>query len=306
MTTPDHEGEAPLAAAVRASGDPELLPSAVIELHGSGHALGARQQLLRQIRWERDQTRAAKQRALAKDLRLWLEPVQHPPEMLTFYGIGTRLYGSHQAAQNGSHIATLWFVILYLPIWPIASYLVVDAPSGGWYFLARSPLPPVARTARRVFPWVIGALLAVLSWIPYQAGRRTDILVFNGFDRPVIADVGDQQVTVPPRADGAVRNLPLVVTRLRARWAGEDESFDSLAVDLSGHGRHRVIYNVAGRGVLELGYIVYGPGPDKEGRLLEAGPDRPRREDRLRVHRPARLQARLEGLVDQKFGAARR
>lgn len=44
--------------------------------------------------------------------------------MQTLNGIGTKLYGKTEMDPDGSYVATEWFVILYLPIFPLGSYRV--------------------------------------------------------------------------------------------------------------------------------------------------------------------------------------
>ena len=44
--------------------------------------------------------------------------------IFTFNGVGTILYGKHSPAPDGSYVATKWFVVLFVPIIPLASYRV--------------------------------------------------------------------------------------------------------------------------------------------------------------------------------------
>ena len=43
--------------------------------------------------------------------------------MFTFFGIGTTLYGKREKG-GGWYTATMWFVIFYVPIFPVRSYRV--------------------------------------------------------------------------------------------------------------------------------------------------------------------------------------
>ena len=48
--------------------------------------------------------------------------------MLSFNGIGTKLYGKREVNQaDGSYIATKWFIFIFLPVIPLASYRVIKA-----------------------------------------------------------------------------------------------------------------------------------------------------------------------------------
>src|SRR5918996_1146325 len=139
---PPHESL--LEAVAREEGDPELFPDEVLRLHAEGQGGRARKALLEHAGSERDPARATKQLALAEQLRLWLESLTSAPEMFTFHGVGTRLHGRHQPAGDGTYIATLWFVLFHVPIWPIRAFLVHPAEENAWRFFARAPLPPFA------------------------------------------------------------------------------------------------------------------------------------------------------------------
>jgi hypothetical protein len=45
--------------------------------------------------------------------------------MSTFNGIGTKFYGKTDVEQDGSYTTTKWFVLIYLPIYPIGSFRVI-------------------------------------------------------------------------------------------------------------------------------------------------------------------------------------
>jgi hypothetical protein len=70
-----------------------------------------------------------------------VHPIDSAPTLGTFNTVGFTLYGcSPFPARSGWYFATYYFVILFLPLIPIARYLVSDAPGGGWYFHGRTPL----------------------------------------------------------------------------------------------------------------------------------------------------------------------
>ena len=49
--------------------------------------------------------------------------------MLSFNGIGTKLYGKRDKnPADNSYTATKWFIFVFLPIIPIASYRVIKMP----------------------------------------------------------------------------------------------------------------------------------------------------------------------------------
>ena len=76
--------------------------------------------------------------------RLVLEGVKqidNAPSMSTFNGIGTRLYGKRNYdSASQSYIATLYFTILYAPIFPLSAYRVRHAGGNQYQFLGKVPL----------------------------------------------------------------------------------------------------------------------------------------------------------------------
>jgi hypothetical protein len=68
-----------------------------------------------------------------------LEPIRQAPSLRTVNGIGVTLYGSTDHRPDGSYMATYYFVVLAIPIFPIARYRVI--PTGGGYrFLGKGKL----------------------------------------------------------------------------------------------------------------------------------------------------------------------
>ena len=228
----------------REAGEPALFPPMVLRLHREGRALKARKELLRHARSERNERLAERQRAQAADLYLWREAVTSPPRMYTLNGIGTRLLGRYQPTQEGLCIATLWFTLVFLPIWPIRGYLVLPAPDGGWRFFGRTPIPPNGVRARKFSGTVAMLLVASLSWTLYWSATHVDLYVYNGFDRPVRVEVADQERIVPAWGMVVVEDLREGVTRLSAKFEGDPGPLEELEVDLSGHARETVVYNV--------------------------------------------------------------
>lgn len=69
-----------------------------------------------------------------------VEPVGTVPSLFTLNGVGTRLYGRGDAQPDGSYVTTLCFCVLFIPVFPLASYRVADAENGGYYFLGKVKL----------------------------------------------------------------------------------------------------------------------------------------------------------------------
>lgn len=69
-----------------------------------------------------------------------MEPIAGPPSLRTINTIGTALYGRRDYDRGtDSYIATLYFVIAFVPLFPLTCYRVQTAGSG-WRFLGKVPL----------------------------------------------------------------------------------------------------------------------------------------------------------------------
>ncbi|WP_223513867.1 hypothetical protein [Pseudomonas sp. GL-B-19] len=69
-----------------------------------------------------------------------LEPVENAPSLRTINGVGVTLYGSaDKNPSNGSYMATYYFVLFFIPIFPIARYRVIPT-GGGFRFLGKGRL----------------------------------------------------------------------------------------------------------------------------------------------------------------------
>lgn len=269
---PLYDEEHPLDAAAREAGDPHLFPDEVRALFDLGQARKARKVLLRLAGEERDDNRATLQYEVAEHPRLWLDPLSSAPGMYTFNGIGTMLYGRHLPQSDGTYIATLWFTVLFVPLWPLGSYLVARAEEGGWYFLAKAPFSRLALGVRR-FAWMAIIVAAgQLAWNTYWSSTHTDLIAYNGFDRPVTVTVAGEMLTVYPAGHAVFENLRREPASIEAKWPGEEAPFESLNFDFSAHAYHHLIYNVANRGALRVDFIKYGGEPTSEGWWLEGGP----------------------------------
>lgn len=89
-----------------------------------------------------------------------MKPIRSAPTLYTINTIGTHLYGKRDYdPHTQSYIATLYFVILFIPILPIRCYRVIPHPSGGWSFLGQVPWSD----REKIHFWVVAGLLG--AWI---------------------------------------------------------------------------------------------------------------------------------------------
>jgi len=83
-----------------------------------------------------------------------LKSISSAPSLRTINGFGFRLYGSSDYdEETRSYVTTYYFVGLFLPIFPIARYRVVNMGERGYSFLGKLPL-------RQADRWIL-----VLHWV---------------------------------------------------------------------------------------------------------------------------------------------
>ena len=123
---------------------------------------------------------------LLANRRLFSEPVAKAPTMHTINGIGTSLYGKAEKDEaDGTHIATLFLVLVFVPVLPLASYVVLPANTGGWYFLRKVPFNPKMRLWRKLFAAGIAAAGCLIAGLIYQSQNYATLHVVNALDVPV-------------------------------------------------------------------------------------------------------------------------
>ena len=70
-----------------------------------------------------------------------LEPIDSAPSLYTINGCGVTLYGNTDAdPESGSYMATYYFVLIFVPIFPICRYRVISNGGSGYRFLGKGKL----------------------------------------------------------------------------------------------------------------------------------------------------------------------
>lgn len=177
-----------------------------------------------------------------------MEHLSSPPTMRTINTLGTMLYGrSELDAQTESYVATLYFGVLFLPIFPLSCYRVRDAKPSGWHFLGQVPFRRQQKAHLAISLAVIAVLLlfGVASPNPSQPSTAS---VETPLAASVSSKVGSStlQLTPAPSADesvweGTVVNDAYPALRSHMRLALEssaDTTAAKLMIDppLSGSG----------------------------------------------------------------------
>jgi tetratricopeptide (TPR) repeat protein len=141
--------------------DPEAF-AGLRELCQSGRVDKARRLLASRLRATSDPVARKRIQEVLADPRNFLAPIKSAPTMITYNGIGTSLHGERSLARDGTYVATLYLVVLFIPILPLRSYLVRRADKG-WGFIGRVPLGAFAFWWRRLLV-TVPVLLGLAIW----------------------------------------------------------------------------------------------------------------------------------------------
>ncbi len=195
--------------------------------------------------------------------RLFLAAVIKAPGLSTLNGIGTRIYGRSDVASDGTYVGTLFFCILYLPIWPIAQYLLWS--QGKQYsFFGEVPLSRTMRLWRAAVGAATVATAAAIAFAALQSGRTADVWLVNGLDVPVVVEAGGARANLPS-GRREVHKMPVGKQRFKATAAG-GRVIEELDADVP-RWTDLVAYNVVGAAPLYAEGVIYhakGSSPPKE------------------------------------------
>lgn len=255
--------------------DLDLFPDRVVEAYKSG-PMGPRRAyglLKSHVKREPNAQRKKRQQFWLERSRLWATEGKAPSQF-TFNGIGTRLYGQREPnPADGSYIATLYLVFLFIPVIPLSSHWVSPGEGGGVW--VHGSVPPPAGVWKPTFLiWGLGAAaFALLIGSLVSAGSSTKVIVHNGFDTPVHVAAGDDGTTVQPHGYETLWLPADEDLEAEARFVGSDAPFETvvlpLATEAAGFGSNDdLVYNVAGRSLLVVESIIYGPGTPDEPVVL--------------------------------------
>jgi len=261
-------------------GDTTLFPFDVVDAYSQGNINGARKLLKVAIKEEANPQRKERMKHWYDDLRIWMTAVEDkPPTMSTINGIGTKLYGKYQPGNDGLHIATLWFTILFIPFIPISAWLVQPGEGSMWHFYGRVPIPPSAKKVLAVVStlFIIPAMVGggITAAVGIQSALRSastaELVVVNGYDREVEVLAGGIPVILGAFEHQVLDMLEPGSQTLSAQFVDENEPFEEITVELKGGRKFHQFYNVGGRMLLERYPIVYGGGNVPDGDFLPTG-----------------------------------
>ncbi len=165
-----------------------------------------------------------------------IKQIDSPPSMYTFSGICTRLYGKRNYdSASQSYIATLYFTIVYAPIFPLSAYRVRHAGGNQYQFLGKVPLKWTAF----IGPAIV-ALVIAFFMIQGSADTNTPTSVQNTSSGAVSTMAPTQSTdkeTLGEWIDGEQTRLTAEETQLdaeRSQIEAERRSLDQNGDELNG------------------------------------------------------------------------
>ncbi len=204
--------------------------------------------------------------------RWFLEPLKKAPTMSTVNGIGTKLYGESEREADGTYVSTLFFCFFFIPIVPIAQYLVKPAGGRKWSFYGKVPASSTVRRWRQAV--ALGAALAAvgIGVGVFDHAAHSDVHFVNALDVPVKIHAGKLDLRLAANSKETRRlskgQYQLKVTTDDGRLLEEEKVAIPGATDL-------VVYNVLGAAPLYREPITYyAAGHEKEDKnepIFDAG-----------------------------------
>jgi len=192
---------------------------------------------------------------LLRHRRLFIQPLGSAPTMITYNGVGARVYGEAEPdLEDASHIKTHFLVVLFIPVYPLAAYLVKRAGDRGWTFFGKVPLSSANYLWQRAFAAV--GVLAVLvgAYRAVWAARYNTVYVVNALPNAVEVRLGAS----PPLTVGAHAR-----EKLRARVGeqpievrAQGRVLERGTLDVR-RGYDVVLWNVLGAGLVYESDIIY-------------------------------------------------
>jgi hypothetical protein len=221
---------------------------------------------------ENNPTRRRQLEDVLGNRRWFLEPLTRAPSLSTVNGVGTMLYGESEKDGDGTYVATLFIVFFFIPIFPLAQYLVRDLGGRKWSFFGKVP------NSMNIVRWRLavglGTLVAVaaIALGAIESSRHSNVQFVNALDVPVKIHAGKMDLSLKANDRTSRRmssgNYDVKVTTADGRAIEEEKLKVPGATDL-------VAYNVLGAAPLYRQPITYyaagHEGTDKDEPILDSG-----------------------------------
>ncbi|HEX5137223.1 MAG TPA: hypothetical protein VFY93_09635 [Planctomycetota bacterium] len=112
-----------------------------------------------------------------------LEPGRMPAVLHRVNGIGFAMFGRRDPDRDtGTYVKTWCLSLLFVPVFALRAYRVADAQNGGWYFLGRVPLSPIAKACNLLIVAGVLSLVGRGWWASHTSSPeyRANALVADG------------------------------------------------------------------------------------------------------------------------------
>ena len=196
--------------------------------------------------------------ALLGHRRLFFKPLTSAPKMFTYNGCGTSLYGRADVdAADHTYVSTLYFVVFFIPVFPLGSYLVRDAASNrrAWNFLAKVPLSTATHVWQRAWALAIAGGLCVAGASAVEGFGHNTVYAVNGLPHAVeVAISGAPPVTVPAGGHASVRTT---VGHHTVTTTDHGRTIESGKLSVP-RGSAMAVWNVLGAAPLFVAEVQYG------------------------------------------------
>jgi tetratricopeptide (TPR) repeat protein len=195
---------------------------------------------------------------LLANRRLFWKPSTGAPWLFSYNGIGTTVYGQDEVGEDRAYVITHFIVFVFIPIYPLAAFLVADAGHNRWQFFARVPLGTFTYLWNRLV--VLGILGAVLLGIgsTIDAGFHAEVHVVNGLPVPIAAELGPHRVHV---AAGSIESVAVEAGDVAIVARTEDGREVDRGTLTARGGWDALVWNVAGAAAVYHEEVVYRAGP---------------------------------------------
>ena len=198
--------------------------------------------------------------------RLFVKPARRSPALATLNGFGARVYGRSEPQTDGTYVTTHFLVAVFLPVVPLAQYLVSDATSAtgsksGWYFLGKVPMSWWLRTWNRVVMLGVLTALGLSGAHALHSARYQNVYVVNPLPAPVRVAIGPVELEV---AAGKRRSLEVPAGMQPVKVTGPGGRVvetGSLTVEA---GPDLCAWNVKGLAPIFAETVLYGDQRDVE------------------------------------------
>ena len=164
----------------------------------------------------------------ARKERIWkgLKPITSAPSLSTINGFGFRMYGrSDEDSETGSYLTTYYFVALWIPVFPICRYRIIDSGLDSYRFLGKAPLRSVDR-------WHLGIVIAaILGFVILAAQEQPSYSTSTRRSRETRPTAGAARS--PTRSQPQVPRVPAGRAVLDQRLASLKSQIDEGRVEMN-------------------------------------------------------------------------